>query len=244
MACTSVFLPCCASINEAHNSAASRPVTLEDRNVDAGPFEAMCQRQAACAGANDHYSHDGTRGQFVTDLQVKMHLLWNGCEWNVCDFPEEGCCGTGEMDAEEGSHAAIALDMARHSDIFITMRHFEKVAWIGGRALMALLFILAGMAKILNAQPFLEHMTQFGVPTLLLPAVVALELGAGLILLIGWRIRDAAGALAVFCLMTAIIFHHQIGIKAERTLFFKDLAIAGGLLGIAASAAVRARRSS
>jgi uncharacterized membrane protein YphA (DoxX/SURF4 family) len=76
------------------------------------------------------------------------------------------------------------------------MERVKKIVTIGGGALVALLFILAGMAKVLNPKPFLEHMTQFGVPTFLLPAVIALELGAGFAILIGWRIRDAAGALA------------------------------------------------
>ncbi len=107
-----------------------------------------------------------------------------------------------------------------------------------------MLFILAGIAKIINPQPFLEHMTQFGVPTFLLPAVIALELGAGLATLVGWRIRDAAAALGIFCVLTAALFHHQLGINAERTLFFKDLAIAGGLLVMAASARVKGPVSS
>jgi putative oxidoreductase len=117
------------------------------------------------------------------------------------------------------------------------MEHLERIVTIGGRALVALLFILAGMVKIFNPKPFLEHMTQFDVPTFLLPAVIALELGAGLAILMGWRVRYAAGALAIFCVMTATIFHFQLGISAERTSFFKDLAIAGGLLVMAASAA-------
>jgi putative oxidoreductase len=121
------------------------------------------------------------------------------------------------------------------------MEQMEKIVTIGGRALVALLFILAGVVKVFNPTPFLEHMAQFGVPTFLLPAVIALELGAGLATLIGWRVRDAAGLLAIFCMMTAAIFHHQLWINAERTLFFKDLAIAGGLLVMAAGAAARAR---
>jgi putative oxidoreductase len=121
------------------------------------------------------------------------------------------------------------------------MEHTGKIVAIGGRGLVAILFVLAGLAKILNPKPFLEHMTHFGVPTFLLPAVIALELGAGLALLIGWRIRDAAGVLAIFCVMTAAIFHYPLWINTERTLFFKDLAIAGGLFVMAANAAARAR---
>lgn len=117
----------------------------------------------------------------------------------------------------------------------------EKIATILGRVLVAALFILAGAAKIIGPKPFLEHMAQFGVPSFLLPAVIALELGGGLAILVGWRVREAAGALAIFCVSTALIFHHQLSIKAETTLFLKDLAIAGGLFVLAASASARAR---
>lgn len=108
-----------------------------------------------------------------------------------------------------------------------------RVAAAGGRALLALLFVLAGLAKILGPQPYLDHMRAVSVPTLLLPAVIGLELGAGLLLLAGWRANWAAAALAGFCLLTASLFHHQLGDKVERTSFFKDLAIAGGLLVVA-----------
>jgi putative oxidoreductase len=112
-----------------------------------------------------------------------------------------------------------------------------RIGAITGRALIALLFILAGLAKALGPQPFLDHMAAFGLPEILLPAVILLEIGAGLALLIGWRLREAAAALAGFCVLTALIFHHDLADKAERTLFFKDLAIAGGLLAIAGMAA-------
>jgi pimeloyl-ACP methyl ester carboxylesterase/uncharacterized membrane protein YphA (DoxX/SURF4 family) len=121
------------------------------------------------------------------------------------------------------------------------MERIERMLAVVGRLLIAVLFVLAGIAKILNPRPFLDHMTQFGVPTFLLPAVIALEFGGGLAVLIGWRLREAAGALAIFCILTAAIFHHQLGIKAEVTLFLKDLAIAGGLLLTAVSAAENAR---
>jgi putative oxidoreductase len=110
------------------------------------------------------------------------------------------------------------------------------VVSIAGRALLSALFILAGIAKIAGPQPFLDHMAAHRIPGVLLPAVIALELAAGLALLIGWQLPFAGAALAVFCLATAFGFHFDLSDKAERTLFFKDLAIAGALLVIAAGA--------
>jgi putative oxidoreductase len=110
------------------------------------------------------------------------------------------------------------------------------VITIIGRSLLALLFILAGAAKIAGPQPFLDHMAAHHVPGGLLPLVILLELGAGAALLIGWRLPYAAGALALFCVATALVFHLDLTDKAERTLFIKDLAIAGALMVIAAGA--------
>ena len=112
----------------------------------------------------------------------------------------------------------------------------SAVLMVGARALIAILFILAGVAKIIGPAPFLEHMAAHRVPGFLLPLVIALELGAGLALLIGWRIPWAAGALGVFCVIAAVVFHFDFADKAERTLFLKDLAIAGGLLTLALNA--------
>ncbi|MGZ5922453.1 MAG: DoxX family membrane protein [Rhizomicrobium sp.] len=111
------------------------------------------------------------------------------------------------------------------------------VITIVGRTLLALLFILAGATKIAGPQPFLDHMAAHHIPGVLLPLVILLELSAGGAVLIGWQLPFAAGALALFCIATAIGFHLNLADKAERTLFVKDLAIAGALMVIAAGAA-------
>lgn len=110
------------------------------------------------------------------------------------------------------------------------------IATIAGRVLLAMLFVLAGIAKLTGPQPFAAHMAAHRLPTVLLPAVAAFELGTGLALLIGWQLPIAAGALALFCLATAFVFHLNFTEKAERTLFFKDMALAGALIVIAAGA--------
>lgn len=104
---------------------------------------------------------------------------------------------------------------------------------IGGRSLLALLFVLAGAAKIAGPQPFLDHMAQHNLPGMLLYGVIALELIAGFSLLAGYQVSYSAIALGLFCVLTAFIFHFDPADKAERSLFIKDLAIAGGLFVLA-----------
>ncbi|HEY2070125.1 MAG TPA: DoxX family protein [Rhizomicrobium sp.] len=112
-----------------------------------------------------------------------------------------------------------------------------QIILTGGRALLALLFVLAGITKIIGPRPVLDHMRQEHVPVVLLPLVIALEIGAGGALLVGWHTEIAAAVLAAFCLATALVFHRNFAERAERTQFFKDIALAGGLAMLAASLA-------
>jgi putative oxidoreductase len=110
------------------------------------------------------------------------------------------------------------------------------VVMLVGRAVLAALFILAGLTKVLQPKPFLDHMAKEHVPRTFFPAVIALELGGGGALLVGWNAGIAAAALSFFCVLTAIVFHRNFAERAERTLFAKDIALAGGLAFVAASA--------
>ena len=109
----------------------------------------------------------------------------------------------------------------------------ERVIFIFGRLLIAVLFLLAGVAKLTGPEPFLAHMAQHGVPGQLLPLVGIFETLAGISLLTGIALRPASAALAVFCVITAFVFHFDRTNHVERTMFLKDLAIAGGLFAIA-----------
>jgi putative oxidoreductase len=110
------------------------------------------------------------------------------------------------------------------------------IAFLAGRGLLAALFILAGVNKIVGPRPVLAHMKQQHVPGFLLPIVAIFEITAGGALLVGWQAPIAASALALFCLATAIVFHRNFADRAERTQFTKDIALAGGLVALAAAA--------
>ena len=110
------------------------------------------------------------------------------------------------------------------------------IVLIAGRALLAALFILAGVTKFIDPKPVREHMAQEKVPTFLLPLVALFEVAAGAALLLGFYVTFAAGALSLFCLATAFLIHLHLSNRVERTQFIKDIALAGSLAAIAATA--------
>jgi putative oxidoreductase len=103
-----------------------------------------------------------------------------------------------------------------------------------GRLLLGSLFLIEGWSKLKGYGAAAAYMERFSVPGLLLPAVIAIELGAGLLLVVGWQARCAALALAIFCVVAALMFHLNFADRNQVLHFEKDLAIAGGLLVLAA----------
>lgn len=110
-----------------------------------------------------------------------------------------------------------------------------------GRVLIALLFIPAGFSKIGGFAGTAAYIASKGVP---LPEVaaaiaIAVELGLGLLLLIGLQTRWAALGIALFTVVITFIFHNFWAMPAEMVMlqqqaFFKNIAVVGGLLTIAA----------
>jgi putative oxidoreductase len=101
-----------------------------------------------------------------------------------------------------------------------------------GRILLAAVFVVEGWSKLRGYDAAAAYMNRFGVPGILLPAVIALELGGGLMIAAGWQTRRAAAALAVFCILAAVLFHGNVADKSQLLHFEKNLAIAGGLLAL------------
>ena len=106
---------------------------------------------------------------------------------------------------------------------------------LAGRLLLTLIFVHEGWSVIGNYSGAAAYMQKFGVPGSLLPAVIALELGGGLVIAAGVLTRVFAAALAVFCLLTAVLFHWQFTDRNQLLHFEKDLAITGGFLVLAIS---------
>jgi putative oxidoreductase len=106
----------------------------------------------------------------------------------------------------------------------------DKLLNLVARILMSQIFIISGFTKITGYVATQGYMAKMGVPGALLPLVILVELGGGLALLLGFRTRWAAAALAVFTLMAAAIFHTNFSDQMQLINFMKNLAMAGGLL--------------
>jgi len=109
----------------------------------------------------------------------------------------------------------------------------SKYSSVLARVLLAHIFVLAGMSKITAYAGTQGYMEMMGVPGMLLPLVIILELGGGLALVVGWQTRWMAYALAAFSVISAVIFHSNLSDQTQMIMFMKNFAIAGGLLLLA-----------
>ena len=107
-----------------------------------------------------------------------------------------------------------------------------------GRFGLSAIFVLSGFAKLgagyEGTQGYMEAM---GVPGGLLPLVIFAEIVGGLALAVGFLTRWAALGLAAFTVASAFLFHFQLADQMQFINFFKNIAIAGGFLVLAAHGA-------
>jgi putative oxidoreductase len=105
-----------------------------------------------------------------------------------------------------------------------------------GRILLAVTFIFSGLGKLAAPAATQGYIAAMGMPAPLLAylGAVVVEVGFGALLLVGYRTKLVAMVLAAFCVVTALIFHHALGDQNQMINFFKNLAMAGGLLQVAA----------
>ena len=99
-----------------------------------------------------------------------------------------------------------------------------------GRLLLSLIFVVSGVGKIGAYAGTQAYMDSMGVPGVLLPLVIILEVLGGLAIIVGWQARIVAFLLAGFCLLSAVLFHGNIGDQGEQIQFLKNLGLAGGFL--------------
>lgn len=110
-------------------------------------------------------------------------------------------------------------------------------AALAGRVFLAILFIWSGFGKLTGFAGTAGYIASKGLPmpTVLAALAVAIELGGGILLLLGWRARWVALLMALFLVVITPIFHAwwaspeaQVGM--QKINFFKNVSILGGML--------------
>ena len=115
-----------------------------------------------------------------------------------------------------------------------------------GRIMIAALFIPSGINKIMGFQGTVRYIASVGLPLPQAGAALTIvaEVGIALLLLVGYKTRWSALLLALFTVAAAVLFHNYWNVPVEKmgaqqVNFYKNIAIAGGLLAFAAFGAGR-----
>jgi putative oxidoreductase len=111
----------------------------------------------------------------------------------------------------------------------------DRIA-LTGRVLLAAIFVMSGLGKVAAPAATLAYMKAAGLPLapLGLAGAALIELGGGIALILGYRTRLVGSVLAAFAIVTALIFHSAFADQNQLIHFFKNVAMAGGLLQVAA----------
>ena len=113
----------------------------------------------------------------------------------------------------------------------------QNAVALAGRILLAMLFVLSGYGKIAGFDGIAGYIASKGLPMpqVLAALTVALELGGGILLIVGYKTRWVALAFFLWLIPTTFIFHKYWGIDAAQAQaqfnnFWKNVSIMGGML--------------
>ena len=107
----------------------------------------------------------------------------------------------------------------------------NNVIELVARIFLGHIFLMAGLSKLGDGYAGTAgYMESVGVPGGLLPVVIALEIVGGLMVMVGFKVKWAAYALAGFSIVAAAIFHADFADQMQMIMFMKNVSIAGGLM--------------
>ena len=112
----------------------------------------------------------------------------------------------------------------------------QAVLPTAGRVLISLIFLLSGLSKLSAPAMTIGYIESVGLPfpTLAFGVALVVEIIGGAALVLGYQTRLVAAVLAVFSVATAVSFHNDLADLNQFIHFFKNIAMAGGLLNVIA----------
>ena len=106
-----------------------------------------------------------------------------------------------------------------------------------GRIFISLVFLLSGINKIDNYEGTIVWMESLGMPGIFLIPAIILEIGAPILIMVGYKVKISAALLSLFCVATAVIFHNDFSNQMQFISFMKNIGLAGGFLFLVANGA-------
>jgi putative oxidoreductase len=148
-----------------------------------------------------------------------------------------GCCGSPVSPSDEARFLMRTVNMDLNKQ------------WVA-RVLMAALFLIAGLRKLFAWKATVAYFAAIGLPAsdVVAALVTLLEVGGGLALIVGWRLKPLSIILAVYTVATAFVGHRfwiaePAQFSGQLNNFLKNLAIAGGFLLLFAQARSSSRKA-
>ena len=124
------------------------------------------------------------------------------------------------------------------------MNKYESILNVLGRIAIAALFLPAGLNKLMGMEGVTSYFASLGLPVVavLVWVVIAIEVLGGVALILGYKTRLVAIGLAIFTVLASIVGHAFWAAPVDaafiaQLLFFKNMAVTGGLLVLASSGA-------
>jgi putative oxidoreductase len=121
------------------------------------------------------------------------------------------------------------------------MNSIQDPLALAGRILLASLFLLSGFDKLMGFSGTAGYIGSRGLPMpeVIAALTIALELGGGILLVLGWMTRPLGLLFAGFTLLAALIFHAYWNVPEAARMgqylsFWKNVSISGGMLMLAA----------
>ncbi len=137
----------------------------------------------------------------------------------------------------------MALEWTRHGETSISTAHSESMEWtrdggaLVGRVLLAAMFVISGWGKLMGFSDTAGYIGSRGLPLpeVLTAIAILFELGGGLAIVLGWKTRWAAFALAIFLIVITPIFHNYWDAAPDMKMsqlinFQKNFSILGAML--------------
>jgi putative oxidoreductase len=104
-----------------------------------------------------------------------------------------------------------------------------------GRLFIGLPFMASGLSKVANYAGTIALIQSSKLPLpppLAYAGAITVEIGCGLLIILGFQTRIVAAIFCLFCLTTAVCFHTDFSNPDQIFHFIKNMVMTGGLLQV------------